>query len=279
VGVGTLNFPVFEYDERMNFSAIPRETFLGRVLRLPLRLIPERTQVRVLQGPLRGKKWLVGSGNHGCWLGSYEYSKQRAFSAAIRPGDVVYDLGSNVGFYTLLASVLSGPRGRVFSFEPVPENLDFLRKHLAINNVTNCTVYAAAVGAWSGTANFLPGAERSSGRLDSAAGSLAVTTLALDDLVAGGQLPLPSVIKCEIEGGEFEALKGAAKTLATAFPAIFLATHGAGVPQDCCGLLHDLDYQLSSLDGNPIEHSCEILAIPAKGRFKEKEQVASRSPR
>ena len=97
----------------MNFSAISNETLLGRMLRLPFRLIPTNAQMRILQGHLRGKKWIAGSGNHGYWLGSYEYQKQRIFSEEIRPGDVVYDLGANVGFYSLLASFLVGPKARL----------------------------------------------------------------------------------------------------------------------------------------------------------------------
>ncbi len=128
----------------MNFSAISNETLLGRMLRLPFRLIPTNAQMRILQGHLRGKKWIAGSGNHGYWLGSYEYQKQKIFSEEIRPGDVVYDLGANVGFYSLLASFLVGPKGRVYSFEPLPSNLEFLRNHLALNKVSNCVVYGVA---------------------------------------------------------------------------------------------------------------------------------------
>ncbi len=59
------------------------------------------------QGPLRGKKWIVGSSTHGCWIGSYEHKKQRTFWLSLRPNDVVYDIGANVGFYTLLAATVA----------------------------------------------------------------------------------------------------------------------------------------------------------------------------
>src|ERR1035438_590714 len=93
-------------EKLINFSGISGRTFIGKALRFPLSLIPCGTQMPILQGPLYGKRWIVGSSNHGCWLGSYEYPKQKAISAAIKRGDVVYDLGANVGFYSLLASVL-----------------------------------------------------------------------------------------------------------------------------------------------------------------------------
>src|SRR5579864_334767 len=82
---------------RINFSAINRSSLLGRILRLPLRLLPRGSVVPILQGPLRGRRWIVGSSTHGCWLGSYENGEQKILQASIRPGSVVYDIGANVG--------------------------------------------------------------------------------------------------------------------------------------------------------------------------------------
>lgn len=107
----------------MNISAVPHDSLVGRLLRWPLRFIPPELVVPILQGKLKGRKWVVGSSKHGCWLGSYEYHKRRLFEQLIRPGDTVFDIGAHVGFYTLLASILTGPAGRVFAFEPLPRNL------------------------------------------------------------------------------------------------------------------------------------------------------------
>lgn len=117
----------------MNLSGIPRRSVLGRVLRAPLRLIPPGTVLPVLQGRLRGARWIVGAGTHGCWLGSYEYGKRRLFERLVRPGQVVWDVGANAGFYTLLASRLVGSTGSVVAIEPLPRNLSYLRRHLELN--------------------------------------------------------------------------------------------------------------------------------------------------
>jgi SAM-dependent methyltransferase len=119
----------------MNWTSISTTSFLGRLLRLPLRLIPRRAVLPILQGPLRGKKWIVGSGNHGYWLGSYEIGKRALFVRSIPVGAVVYDLGANVGYYTLLAAMLAGAEGKVFAFEPLPRNLEYLRRHLVLNRI------------------------------------------------------------------------------------------------------------------------------------------------
>jgi hypothetical protein len=64
---------------RMNFSGISSKSILGKALRFPLKLIPSSARVPIIQGPLRGKLWIVGSSNHGCWLGSYENGKRKKF--------------------------------------------------------------------------------------------------------------------------------------------------------------------------------------------------------
>jgi len=129
----------------INFSGITDNSVVGKVLRLPLKLIPGGTILPILQGNLKGKKWIVGSSNHGCWLGTYEFAKQRLFSETIREGSVVYDIGAHVGFYTLLASVLVGPKGKVVAFEPLPRNIYYLKKHLRLNQCKNVILVEAAV--------------------------------------------------------------------------------------------------------------------------------------
>jgi len=84
----------------VNFSQISGRSLIGRILRRLLRAVPRGLVVPVLQGPSRGKQWIVGSTNHGAWLGSYELAKQRRFAQAVTTGSVVYDIGANVGVYT-----------------------------------------------------------------------------------------------------------------------------------------------------------------------------------
>ena len=82
--------------------------FWVRAIRSPLRLLPAGMVLPILTGRLRGRKWIVGSCVHSCWIGSYEFDKQRAFAEVTGRGATVLDLGSNVGFYTLLAAELMG---------------------------------------------------------------------------------------------------------------------------------------------------------------------------
>jgi len=243
----------------MNLSGIPDKSLLGKVLRFPLSLIPSQTVLPIMQGRLKGKKWIVGSSNHGCWLGSYEYAKRIVFERTVREDSVVFDIGAHVGFYTLLASVLVGPRGSVFAFEPLPANLLYLKEHLRLNKIDNVTVVEAAVSDRCGTAFFDEGPNSSMGHISSN-GRLQVETVALDEFIAKGEVPLPDYIKIDIEGAEALALSGAKSMLAQSHPTIFLATHGNRIHQECCHLLHSLDYKLHPIDGMSLESSSEILA-------------------
>lgn len=225
---------------------------LGRVIRWPLSLIPPDHVTTIRWGDLAGAKWIVGSSNHGCWLGTFERAKQRVFAQTIQQGDVVYDIGANVGFYTLLAAMTAHS---VFSFEPLPRNLAYLRKHIELNSCRNVQVLDVAVSDRNGKGYFQEHESNAMGHL-SEQGTLEVGMIALDDL----DLPPPSVIKMDIEGGELSALLGARATIAHYRPKIFLATHGQEVHAKCLEFLAILGYRVETL-GSPDE----ILATGAGG--------------
>lgn len=248
-----------------NLSGIPRETLVGKLLRAPFRLIPRTTVLRILQGPLRGKKWIVGSGAHGCWLGSYEHDKQKLFEKTVKSGDVVYDVGANAGFYTLLASVLVGEEGFVYAFEPLPGNIRNVRRHLEINHAKNCLLIEVAVSKSDGESMFDPSADRCTAHLSSL-GSIRVRTVALDSLVSGRAIRPPNFMKIDIEGAELDCLQGCANTIRTFRPVIFLATHGQDVNAACLKLLNEMHYEVKSMDGRPVALSDELIALPGSQR-------------
>lgn len=246
--------------ERMDFSRVSSKALVGKVLRQPLKLIPKTAKMPILQGRLRGKKWIAGSStNHGFWLGTREYKQRRIFEDTVTEGSVIYDVGGHVGFYSLLSSVITGPRGRVFVFEPFESNLRFLKEHLRINGVDNVTLFEKAVADKPGKACFAPGIGSFDGRL-AEDGRIEVETVSLDDLVARGELPPPDFIKMDIEGGEVAALEGARQVLEQHHPTLFLATHGRDIHARCVALLESLGYQLRFTDDKPPELATEVLA-------------------
>ena len=133
---------------------------------------------------------------------------------------------------------------------------------MELNKLSNCFISDAAVGNYEGTSSFDLGPNRAQGHLTTEShGALTVRTVTLDGLVFSGKLNPPDLIKCDIEGAEFEALTGSSGILAKYGPTIFLSTHGVDVHQRCCRLLKELSYSLTSLDGLPLDRSYELLAI------------------
>ena len=245
----------------INFSEVSFASTFGKLARFPLQFVPNDVAVPVIQGRLRGKRWLTGSLTHGCWLGSYESRKQKVFEALITPGSVVFDIGANVGFYTLLASVLVGGSGRVYAFEPVQRNLRYLRRHISLNHLNNVTVIDSAVSDVTGRARFSVSGSSAIGSL-SEQGEIEVATLALDDLDASEYERARSHLKIDVEGAELKVLRGAEVFLRTWRPSILLATHGPDVHLDCCRFLLGIGYNIRSVDGQPIERTNELLATP-----------------
>jgi FkbM family methyltransferase len=207
-----------------------------------------------MSGPARGFKWIVGASIHGCWLGIYERKKQKRFCAALKPDDVVYDIGAQAGLYSLLASRLVGPKGAVYAFEPLPRNMRFLKLHIELNEVTNISIFELAIGGTDGTALFADGPNPLQGSL-SESGLRSVRVAKLDTMFSKGLLRPPSVLKIDIEGGGLEACLGARKLLETHRPSVFLAIDAAS-DYECCDFLRTLGYRIDEFDVN------EIIATP-----------------
>jgi FkbM family methyltransferase len=243
----------------MNFSGMGEGSCAGTLLRFPLRLIPRRMRMPILQGRLKGKRWIVGSSNHGCWLGSYEFTKRRLFEKIVSENSVVFDIGAHAGFYTLLSSVLVGQQGKVFAFEPCPANLKFLHEHLRINKVKNVKVIEAAVADWSGNGQFEENLDSSMSRV-SKSGSLTIRLVSLDELYHTGEIPPPDVIKIDVEGGEVQILEGAKDLLSIASPTIFLATHGEKIHDQSCDFLFSRGYTLEPIGGDRLVEASEVFA-------------------
>jgi FkbM family methyltransferase len=178
-------------------------------------------------------------------LGTYEVDRLRAFADCIHPGATVYDVGANVGIYSLLASVRVGPAGKVYAFEPLERNLGYLRRHMTLNRVQNCVVLDAAVSDSDALRRFSTKCwDFSMGRL-SEQGDVEVATVTLDSCIYREKgLRPPDTIKIDVEGGELEVLQGATRTFTEFHPVVFLEVHGRQLHVDCCTFLVAKGYQV-----------------------------------
>jgi FkbM family methyltransferase len=204
---------------------------------------------------------MVGAGNRSCWVGVYEWNKQLAFASQLDLGDVVFDIGAHAGFYTLLAARLAGPTGQVVAFEPDPNNLMQLRRHLHINRLANVTVIAAAVSDKGGSHRFQREKSSLQGRLDPS-GDIVVATLDLDTLWINGTVPAPRLIKIDVEGEEVAVIRGATKLLVERRPVVMVAAHSATLRAECDRALQSCGYVVECLDGH--SESDELIAVHAE---------------
>ena len=139
-----------------------------------------------------------------------------------RPGDVVFDVGCNAGGTALIMSRLVGPRGIVLAFEASPRIIDKTHQNLVTAGCHNVTLFHRAVWHTTGLVVNMTAGSHLNDRIDGAANDgMPVRTVALDDLAAAGDFR-PSFIKMDIEGAEFEALRGMQRLLANERPVLVL---------------------------------------------------------
>lgn len=241
----------------------------GRLLRLPLRLLPKRAVVPVLSGINRGCKWRVDSSIHRCWLGYYESDKQQLLAELVKPGMVAYDIGANAGFYTLALSRLVGAGGSVHAFEPLEENADNIRDHLRMNACGNVILHQVAVSNRDGHSAFHVEACNAKGHLADD-GAHRVPTVSIDTQIEAGDLPVPDIVKMDVEGAESEVLESARKLLARCKTHWLIALHGDEQRERVGRLLMETGYRILRLDGSEIDgarvDTDEIHALPREAR-------------
>jgi FkbM family methyltransferase len=172
---------------------------------------------------------LANSVGRWIWLqGDYkgEGPIKELIESTLSPGDVFFDVGANVGFFSLVAARKVGESGDVHSFEPNPQLASLLRRTVAANHLANLHVVEAAVGQRagvgemavmknSGYSHMLGGAadvESEGGRWH----AVSVKTLGLDDYVARSVPQMPRLLKMDIEGAEVDAIDGAQQLFSNA---------------------------------------------------------------
>lgn len=225
----------------------PHDSFGGKLVRLPLSLVPRGMNISILTGINRGMRWVTGAGpKRACWIGNYEADHISALPKVVRPGMVVYDLGANAGYYTLALSRLVGESGHVYSFEPEAGNVYFLRRHIQMNRLSNVTIVQAAVSNHAGMVGFSGALSSPSGEIEEG-GSYLIPAITLNEFVAAGNPP-PAFLKMDIEGAEVMALEGASEVLAKARPIALVAPHSTELSDACTDALAAQGYRFTHLD-------------------------------
>lgn len=190
----------------------------------------------IKHGVAKGLRFNTGNSHIGFLLGTSEPAVQSILQMLIRPGSVIYDVGANVGFLALVAAHLTGPTGKIFAFEPLPQNFRQLERNAQLNGFEYVKSRNMALADRDGSAAFLVSRSPTWGKLASVSGEAAeqigeteVAVRRLDSVVRDDSLPLPYLIKIDVEGAEVEVLDGAMETIQKARPILLIELHGTNV--------------------------------------------------
>lgn len=154
----------------------------------------------------------------------HEENTTNLFKKSCKKGDVIVDLGANIGYFTLLAARLVGEKGRVYAFEPEPKNFNYLLKNVKLNSYHNVTCIQKAVSNFTGktklficpydsghhTINQYEGIRNYKPELLSKNNReefIEVETTTLDDFFRGKEQSI-DLIKMDVEGAEMLILLG-----------------------------------------------------------------------
>jgi FkbM family methyltransferase len=145
---------------------------------------------------------------HGCI--PHEISEVKILKHLTRPGDLFIDVGANVGFYTALARKWVGLSGSVFAFEPNLKCIDLLK--LSFSNDQNVVIVPKALGNRSGVGKLYVPEKADMATLGIARHKpkniFEVEVIRLDDFIRDNSLPIPSVVKIDVEGMELSVIQG-----------------------------------------------------------------------
>jgi FkbM family methyltransferase len=152
----------------------------------------------------------------------HEESTTALFRKIVKEGDVVVDLGANIGYFTLLAAKLVGKKGKVYAFEPEPRNYEFLTRNIQLNGYDNVVALQKAVADKPGMVKlFICPYDTGHHTIQKYDGIHAyrpefvnkkkefveVEQVGLDDFLRGKTTRI-NVIKMDVEGAEMLALAG-----------------------------------------------------------------------
>lgn len=213
------------------------------------------------------------AGIAGYLLGTSEPEEQALIAKLLNPSDTFYDIGANVGFYSVIAARLVGPHGHVYAFEPFAPSANIARSNARRNGFENVTVVEAAVMAGEGSVYLRTSPDRESTHYSVTANAsgegVHVPAVSIDTYAPRHRLRAPNLVKIDVEGGELDALSGMLLTLKRHRPIVICEIHWTTVEfvRFFDEHLRELGYTAVTLRGDelPIEPSrFHTLMRPAR---------------
>ncbi len=167
-----------------------------------------------------------------CDQGIYDALLLRLIRSFLKPGTTFFDIGTNIGLISVPVLTDKNFGGRVISVEPTPEVLQYLRQTRSGSKFNDrWTLFECAIADFNGEVDFsvkpeLDTAYYGVSAKDGSDRSIRVACKTLDEIWEQSGKPVISVIKIDIEGFDFYALKGGTRAIAQNRPVIFIEWYG-----------------------------------------------------
>ena len=188
--------------------------------------------------------------------GEWAEAELELLALFVKPGDVVIDVGANLGTHTVFLAQRAGTAGRVYAFEPQRIVFQLLCANLALNGLDNVHAFQAAVSRQPGTILVPDVAYAAGGNYGGVA--LAETGVAGADAAdatgAGERVPVMTldalgldrcrVLKVDVEGMELDVIDGARALIARTRPVVYVENNDAARSPALIARLLELDYHL-----------------------------------
>ncbi len=187
----------------------------------------------------------------------------------IREGDVFWDIGANIGYYTCLAAQRVGKAGRVIAFEPAPTTRDFLQQNIELNGFSNVTILPIAVGELDTVAAIHmsdPLLGEGTASLNASAmqtHKVDVQVRRLDSLAA--ELATPNIVKIDVEGVFWQLWRGASHFFSQQAPIVMAELKGEPFETaqgKLCDAIAALGYSMYEIN----KHSIRRVDDPAASK-------------
>ena len=209
-------------------------------------------------------------------FGVYDFRLQKVLSKTLKKGSIFYDIGANVGFFSILAKRLVGEKGEVFAFEPLPSNAELINKQAKLNEL-DIHILQTAVANKSGEQLFYLGDYHDVGSLEQSANKyrkicaeqITIPCLSISDFLQNPVAKIPDVIKIDVEGSEAKVLDGM-KSLWNQgiYPILLIELHGPKAKLEVfriLGLIESYNYfnmRFRKKSISEISERDQFIAIP-----------------
>lgn len=232
-------------------------------------------KMSVRSGPMRGLMLNVSEHTLSSHIsGTYEQHVQTAIDKSIKPGDVCYDLGASIGYFTML---MARKAQWVYAFEPAPHAAEEIRKNLLASQLQNVTVIGDPVSDAKKEVRFTLTDVAYGSRINDDETKwpvLKLTSLTLDEFMESNRAP--DFIKIDVEGEEGQVLRGAQRLLAKKRPVLCCELHSPAVADEVHDILLSHHYTMANLDGTPFRPASgpwrgevHVMAYPTEDAVSE----------